>query len=74
MLEIKQVNKFYKQYQACCDITMHFSEDKIVGLFGANGAGKSTCFHIMTAQHQTAARYYLETPTLPPIPSIKEQK
>ncbi len=48
MLEIKQVNKFYKQYQACCDITMHFAEDKIVGLFGANGAGKSTCFHIMT--------------------------
>lgn len=48
MLEIKQVNKFYKQYQACCDITMRFPEGEIVGLFGANGAGKSTCFHIIT--------------------------
>ena len=48
MLEIKNINKSYGTFNACIDINLTLKKNQIVGLFGANGAGKSTCFHIMT--------------------------
>ena len=48
MLEIKNISKSYGTFNACIDINLSLKKNQIVGLFGANGAGKSTCFHIMT--------------------------
>lgn len=48
MLEVKSISKSYQRYQACKQIDLSFRQGQIVGLFGANGAGKSTCFHIIT--------------------------
>jgi lipopolysaccharide export system ATP-binding protein len=48
VLEVKSISKSYQRYQACKEIDLTFKQGKIVGLFGANGAGKSTCFHIIT--------------------------
>ena len=48
MLTVKNINKSYYRYQACTDINLTLHHGKIVGLFGTNGAGKSTCFHIIT--------------------------
>ena len=48
MLQIKNINKSYGAFKACLNIDIILRKNQIVGLFGANGAGKSTCFHIMT--------------------------
>ena len=48
MLSVKNINKAYQSYQACTNINISFKKGKIIGLFGANGAGKSTCFHMIT--------------------------
>ena len=48
MLSVEKVSKSYGSYAACSDISMQLEPKKIVGLFGANGAGKSTCFHMIT--------------------------
>ena len=47
-LEIKSVCKSYQKYLACNNINLSFPQGKVVGLFGANGAGKSTSFHLIT--------------------------
>lgn len=48
MLQVKSISKTYNNYQACKNINLTFKQGEIVGLFGANGAGKSTCFHLIT--------------------------
>lgn len=47
ILEIKHVEKRFKDVHALCDISISF-EKGIYGLIGANGAGKSTLFQILT--------------------------
>ena len=48
MLEVKNLNKYYKNYlgsvQVLKDIDLQLPQGEIVGLFGENGAGKSTFF------------------------------
>lgn len=41
-LEIRHLTKFYGKKQALCDVSVTFHENKIYGLFGRNGAGKTT--------------------------------
>ena len=48
MLELKSVSKSYRNRKACDQISLRFAQGKTVGIFGANGAGKSTCFHMIT--------------------------
>jgi lipopolysaccharide export system ATP-binding protein len=48
VLSVEKVCKSYGNYAACSDISMKLEPKKIIGLFGANGAGKSTCFHMIT--------------------------
>ena len=51
MLEIKNLNKFYNSRygwtQALKNVNLQIPRGKIVGLFGENGAGKSSLFHCM---------------------------
>ncbi|MCX4267460.1 MAG: ABC transporter ATP-binding protein [Lachnospiraceae bacterium] len=42
MLELKEVQKYYKDFQLNC--SMQVKEGYVTGLIGANGAGKSTTF------------------------------
>tara|TARA_B100001989_G_scaffold230729_1_gene188938 strand:+ start:1968 stop:2696 length:729 start_codon:yes stop_codon:yes gene_type:complete len=47
-LEVKSVSKSYNNRVACRDINLRFDQGKITGIFGANGAGKSTSFHMIS--------------------------
>lgn len=42
MIEIKNLNKFYGEFQVLKDINLVIPEQKITALIGSNGAGKST--------------------------------
>ncbi len=42
MLEIKNLNVYYKQIQALHDISLRMAEGESIAILGANGAGKST--------------------------------
>lgn len=42
MLELKNVKKKYKDFELDC--SMKVEAGKVIGLIGANGAGKSTAF------------------------------
>lgn len=46
-LEIRHLTKFYGKKQALCDVSVTFHENKIYGLFGRNGAGKTTMLNII---------------------------
>lgn len=42
MLSIKQIDTFYGEVQALCDVSLEIQEDEIVAVIGSNGAGKTT--------------------------------
>lgn len=42
MLEMKNVNKFYGKQEALKDVSLSIPQGEIIGLFGENGAGKTT--------------------------------
>lgn len=46
-LEIRHLTKYYGKTQALKDISVTFHENKIYGLFGRNGAGKTTMLNII---------------------------
>ena len=50
LLETKGVSKSYGSVNALNDVSLHFSENKIYGLFGRNGAGKTTLLDIIAAR------------------------
>ncbi len=50
MLEIKNLNKFYGESQVLQDINITIEENKIYGLLGRNGVGKTTLLNIITSQ------------------------
>lgn len=47
MLEIKNINKTFKDKQAVHDLSFDLEEGSILGLIGQNGAGKSTTFRMI---------------------------
>jgi ABC-2 type transport system ATP-binding protein len=50
IVEFKNVNKTYKDVTAVKDVSFSLEENKIYGLLGRNGAGKTTIMHMLTAQ------------------------
>jgi len=42
MLEVKNINTFYGEFQALYDISLKVEEGKLFAIFGPNGHGKST--------------------------------
>jgi len=44
LLEIKNLTSFYSDAQILFDVNLEVEEGTVVGLFGRNGAGKSTTF------------------------------
>ena len=49
-IEIKNVSHNFKDKVVCDNISMDFEENKIYGLLGKNGTGKSTLINIITNQ------------------------
>lgn len=50
IVEVKGLTKRYKDTTAVNDVTFALEENKIYGLLGRNGAGKTTIMHMLTAQ------------------------
>lgn len=50
VVEVKQLTKSYGNVTALEDISFSLEPDKIYGLLGRNGAGKTTIMHLITAQ------------------------
>ncbi len=48
MIEVKNVSKWYGNFQALKDISFSISESEIVGFLGPNGAGKTTAMRVIT--------------------------
>lgn len=48
MIEVKNLKMSYGKREILKDISFHIKEGKIVGLLGANGAGKTTVMNILT--------------------------
>ncbi len=46
-LEIRHLTKYYGKKTALCDVCVTFEENKIYGLLGRNGAGKTTMLNII---------------------------
>jgi len=46
-LECHQLTKQYKQRQVVKGVSLALNQGEIVGLLGSNGAGKTTCFHML---------------------------
>ena len=50
IIDIRGISKFYGKVMALEDVSFEIEENKIYGLIGRNGAGKTTIMHIITAQ------------------------
>lgn len=50
VVELKRITKTYGKVKAVDDISFSLEPDKIYGLLGRNGAGKTTVMHMITAQ------------------------
>lgn len=48
MVEVKNLRMSYGKYEVLKDVSFQIEKGRIVGLLGANGAGKSTIMNIMT--------------------------
>ena len=48
MLEVKGIDTYYGNIQALRDVNIRINEGEIVTLIGANGAGKTTIFNLIT--------------------------
>ncbi|HNV44301.1 MAG TPA: ATP-binding cassette domain-containing protein [Exilispira sp.] len=48
MIEVRDVSKWYGNFQALKDISFSINEGEIVGFLGPNGAGKTTAMRIIT--------------------------
>ena len=52
MLDVKNINVYYGAIHAVKDISFQVNEGEIVTLIGANGAGKTTVFNLLTKVYQ----------------------
>lgn len=50
IVDVKGLNKTYGDVTVVNDVTFSLQADKIYGLLGRNGAGKTTIMHMLTAQ------------------------
>lgn len=50
IVEVKGLTKRYKEHTAVDNVSFELEENKIYGLLGRNGAGKTTIMHMITAQ------------------------
>ncbi|MGG4145254.1 ABC transporter ATP-binding protein [Paenibacillus algorifonticola] len=50
IVELKRVTKAYGNFNAVNEVSFVLEPDKIYGLLGRNGAGKTTIMHMLTAQ------------------------
>ncbi|WP_148252102.1 ABC transporter ATP-binding protein [Aidingimonas lacisalsi] len=48
IIETSHLSKHFKGFKAVDDISIHIEPDTIHALIGANGAGKTTCFNLLT--------------------------
>ena len=48
MLEVKDINVYYGLIHALRDVSFEVNEGEVVALIGANGAGKTTAFNVIT--------------------------
>ena len=76
LLEIKNLTSFYGDAQILFDINLNVEEGTVVGLFGRNGAGKSTTFRSImgfsSPQCQGEIKYKgQDITTLPPYKIAK---
>ena len=47
IIEISNLNKYFKSKRALCDLTLSVKEGELFGLLGVNGAGKTTLIKIL---------------------------
>ena len=47
MLQIEHFSKFYGDFAAVSDLSLHIAPGEIYGFIGHNGAGKTTLTHLM---------------------------
>ena len=52
MLSVKNINVYYGSIHAIKDVSFHVNEGEIVTLIGANGAGKTTVFNMLTGVYK----------------------
>lgn len=50
IVELKRLTKAYGEFKAVNEISLTIEPNKIYGLLGRNGAGKTTIMHMLTAQ------------------------
>ncbi|MBP3964161.1 ABC transporter ATP-binding protein [Paenibacillus lignilyticus] len=50
VIQAKHLTKVFGNYKAIDDVSFEIEENKIYGLLGRNGAGKTTIMHMITAQ------------------------
>lgn len=50
VVEVRNLTKSYGDFKALDSVSFALREDKIYGLLGRNGAGKTTIMHLLTAQ------------------------
>jgi branched-chain amino acid transport system ATP-binding protein len=55
MLNLENVNVYYKELQALWDISLTVGEGEIIALIGPNGAGKTTTLRIISGLHRAAS-------------------
>ena len=48
MLEVNDIKVYYGMIQAIKGVSFHVDEGEIIALIGANGAGKTTVFNLLT--------------------------
>ena len=48
MLQIEHFSKFYGDFAAVSDLSLHIAPGEIYGFIGHNGAGKTTILHTLT--------------------------
>jgi branched-chain amino acid transport system ATP-binding protein len=55
MLNIENINIFYKELQAIWNVSMNVQRGEIVALVGPNGAGKTTLLRVISGLHKSAS-------------------
>jgi branched-chain amino acid transport system ATP-binding protein len=55
MLNLENVNIFYKELQAIWGVNLNVQKGEIVALIGPNGAGKTTLLRVISGLHRSAS-------------------
>ncbi|PKO00089.1 MAG: ABC transporter ATP-binding protein [Chloroflexi bacterium HGW-Chloroflexi-4] len=55
MLNLENVNIFYKELQAIWSVSLNVQKGEIVALIGPNGAGKTTLLRVISGLHRCAS-------------------